>query len=255
MGHQCSGNLPAVCHCPWVRSRDWERVRPLCKKAYIMPQGPICHEPVEHHALCVTIPIWHKVWYGTRPLCTMPFVSQFRYGTRSDMAHDRCAPWPSCHNSDMSQGPICHKPVLHHALCVTIPIWHRVRYVKARCAPRPSCHNSDMAQGPICQSPLCTTSFVSQCRYITAESFLCAGLFMSQWRSVCPICHKVRYVIIVVRVRVRIPLETYRTLYIKGVWHNGSCDTAGSILWHTEHGVVAAWHVSVKSKTTLQLTR
>ena len=146
----------------------------MCKKAYIMPQGPICHEPVVHHALCVTIPIWHKVRYGTRPLCTMTFVSQFRYVTGSDMSQARLAPCPLCHNSDMAQSPICQsplcttsflsqfrygagsdmsKPVVHHVLRVTMPIYHsrelfmrRVVYVAVTLCL------SDMSQGPICHN-------------------------------------------------------------------------------------------------------
>ena len=110
---------------------------------------------------------------------------------------------PICHKSVvchvMPQGLICHKSVVCHALCDTIPI----------------CHSRELFM----QKVLCVTVML----------------------SLVTICHEVQYVIchmvmVWVKVRVRIPVETYSTLCIDGIWHNRPCDPVGSLLWHREHG-------------------
>ena len=135
------------------------------------------------------------------------------------MSHARCAPSPVCNIPYMSQGPIFHTPVVHHALCVTYPTCHRVRYVtsmlrtmscvshtlyvtgfdmsqalcvtylichRVRYVTNPACHIPYMSQGPICHKPC-----VSHTLYVTSPLYTmpCVShtLFLL-WPHFSPFC-------------------------------------------------------------------
>ena len=105
----------------------------------------------------------------------------------------------------MPQGLICHKPFVHHVLCLTIPI----------------CHSRELFVHRV----LCVTVTFS----LLTMTIVSKGL----------ICHKVQYdscPMLRVRVRVGIPLETSWTLCRQGMGQKGPCDTEESFPRRTEHG-------------------
>ena len=102
-----------------------------------MPRGPVCHEPVVHHRLDVTIPVCHK-----------------RVRVRNTAGY-LCVTIPVCHKRVRVRNtagylcvtiPVCYKRVRVRNtagyLCVTIPICHsRELYVmhRDRVTARPFC--------------------------------------------------------------------------------------------------------------------
>ena len=93
---------------------------------------------------------------------------------------------PLCNLPYVPQGPICQKPIVHHALCVTITIsynrelfMHRIRVrvsLGSLCIPIPMCHCRELVMQRVkvrvTEGSVCVTISI----YVTVDSSLCTGL-------------------------------------------------------------------------------